>query len=85
MVLLNLIEQMLEKVKSINKWHYLWIGVIISEIFTAIASAAESYLLWGHLSSEVMTVGVIDAFLVPLVVVSIAIVFVSESSKLKQE
>jgi diguanylate cyclase (GGDEF)-like protein len=74
-----------DKIKSINPWHFLWIGVIVSEILTLAASVIQSYLWWGYVPSEVLRIGAGDALLVPLVVVAITIIFVSRISKLEQE
>ena len=68
-----------------NPWHFLWIGVILSEVFTLTISAAQSYLYWGHFPRQVFIVGVGDAFLVSLIVVALTINFVSQVTKLKQE
>lgn len=80
--MLNLI---IDKAKSINPWHFLWIGVVLSEIYTLVASWLISRLLWGRISHEVLIVGFFDALLVSLLVVSVVIVFVTKISKLQQE
>ena len=76
---------LVDKIKSINPWHFLWIGVIVSEVLTLAASTIQSYLWWGYVPSEVLIIGAGDALLVPLVVVAITIIFVSRISKLEQE
>jgi hypothetical protein len=70
---------------SISPWHFLWIGVIVSEVLTLAASTIQSYLWWGYVPSQVLIIGAGDALLVPLVVVAITIIFVSRISKLEQE
>ncbi len=81
----NLFHRILDKVESINPWHFLWIGVILSEIFTLAASYTVSHIFWGRVSYEVLVVGFIDALLVSFVVVSLVIAFVTRISKLQQE
>jgi len=79
------LRPIVDRIKSINPWHFLWIGVIFSEVLTLAASVIQSYLWWGYVPSEVLTIGAGDALLVPLVVVAITIIFVSRISKLEQE
>jgi diguanylate cyclase (GGDEF)-like protein len=79
------VDQIIDKVKSINPWHFLWVGVVLSEIYTLAASWLISRLLWGRISYEVLVVGFFDALLVSLLVVSVVIIFVTKISKLQQE
>jgi predicted signal transduction protein with EAL and GGDEF domain len=78
-------HQMLDRALSINPWHFLWIGIVLSEIFTLAASWLISQILWGRLSYEVLVVGAFDALLVSFLVVSLVIAFVTRISKLQQE
>jgi diguanylate cyclase (GGDEF)-like protein len=75
----------IEKLKSINPWHFLWIGVILSEVFTLAASWLINHLLWGRMPREVVVTGLFDALFVSLIVSLVIIVFVSQISKLQQE
>ena len=77
--------RLIDNIKKVNPWHFLWIGVILSEVATFIASIIQSYLWWGYVPYKVLIIGAGDALLVPLVVVGITIIFVSEMSRLKQE
>ena len=74
-----------EKITSIKIWHFLWIGIIVSQVLTLAASSIQSYLWWGYVPSEVLIIGAGDALLVPLIVVGITIIYVSRISKLEQE
>lgn len=76
---------MLEKLESINPWHFLWITVVLAEVLTAVMTTIQSYVFWGTLSPQILIVGAIDALFVPLLVAPIVIIFVSQISKLKQE
>ena len=78
-------DQLINKISQINPWHFLWLGVAISEICTLVISFVLSYLLWNRISYEVLIVGFFDALLVSLLVVSIVITSVSKISKLQQE
>jgi diguanylate cyclase (GGDEF)-like protein len=77
--------RLIDRLKKINPWHFLWIGVILSEVATLVASVIQSYLWWGYVPVKVLVIGAGDALMVPLVVVGITIIFVSEMSRLKQE
>src|SRR6202142_2048696 len=85
MVALDQISQIMDKVKSINPWHFLWLSIVSSEILTPVVSSTVSYILWGYVSSEILIIGAIDALFVPLLVVPMIISFVAQISKLKQE
>ncbi len=78
-------NRIIDRIVSINLWHFLWIGVIVSELLTLAASTIQSKLWWGYVPSEVLIIGAGDALLVPLVVVAVTIIFVSRISKLEQE
>ncbi len=61
-------NQFFNKLKSLNPWHFLWITVILSELFTLAANSVQSYLWWGHLSYELLMIGAVDSLFVPLLV-----------------
>ena len=63
--------------ETINPWHFVWIGVIISELFTLILSLILSYFWWGHFNKEVIVIGAIDAFIVAFLVTWVVIYFAS--------
>ncbi|HTZ18451.1 MAG TPA: EAL domain-containing protein [Dissulfurispiraceae bacterium] len=48
-------------------------------------SIIQSYVLWGYVPSEIITIGAIDAFFAPLLIVPALIYLVSRVSKLQQE
>jgi diguanylate cyclase (GGDEF)-like protein len=76
---------MYQKITKINPWHFLWISVLLSELFTAAVSTLLSNLLWGRTIYQVLIVGAIDSLFVPLLVVPIIIFFVFQISRLRQE
>lgn len=81
----NKIHLKVNKIRSINPWHFLWITVILAEVFTVAASSIQSYVFWGSVSKEVLLIGAVDSLFVPLLVAPIVIFFVSQISKLQQE
>src|SRR3989304_444515 len=78
-------DQIIDKISQQNPWHFLWLGVFLSETCTFIISFILSYLLWNRVPREVLIIGFLDALLVSLLVVSIVITSVSKISKLQQE
>ena len=75
----------IEKIKSINPWHFVWGAIVISETSTVVTSTIQSYIWWGYVPSEIMIIGAIDAFFAPLLIVPGLIFLVSRISKLQQE
>ncbi len=73
-----MIKKLIEKLKTVNPWHLLWIGILSSEVLTALLSITASYAMWGGVSREILIIGAIDAFAVSLVVVFTVIFFVRE-------
>ena len=65
------------KIEGINPWHFLWIGVIFSEVLTFIMTTILSLLWWGYISIDLLLIGAIDAFIVALIVIIIVIYFVN--------
>ena len=72
-------------VKSVNPWHFLWLSVILSELFTALVNTIQSYLRWGYVSSDLLLIGTIDALFVPLAVAPIIMIFLFRLNRLQQD
>ncbi|MFZ2197339.1 MAG: hypothetical protein WAV13_06390, partial [Thermodesulfovibrionales bacterium] len=60
-------KQIFRNWKTINPWHFVWIGIIASEILTTFLSVAISYALWGSISKQILIVGFFDAFIVSFI------------------
>jgi hypothetical protein len=71
------VTSILEKLETINPWHFLWIAVIFSEIFTFMMNYVQSIIWWDKVSWDLLMIGVIDAFVVALLVSIIVIFFVN--------
>lgn len=71
------------KQKSFNPWHFIWLSVIISELFTAFFNIVQSYLWFGKISPQLLMIGTIDAAFVPLIVAPIVIYFIRQTDELK--
>ena len=66
----------------INPWHFVWISVVFSKLFTAVLNTIQSFFWFGKVSSELLIIGAIDALFVPLVVAPIVIYFIKQTSEL---
>jgi signal transduction histidine kinase/CheY-like chemotaxis protein len=71
------------RVQDMNPWHFVWIAVLFSELFTAVLNTVQSFIWYGTLSADLLMIGAIDALFVPLVVAPVVIYFVRQSSELK--
>ncbi len=65
----------LRMLKAMNPWHFLWISVVLSELFALAFTGIQGYLRGGAVSYEVMSIVAIDAFFVPLIIAPILIYF----------
>ncbi len=72
----EMISKITEKLTSLSIWQFILIGILVSEILTLFFSAVFSFTLWGHVSNEVLVIGIIDAFIVALIVVFFTIIIV---------
>ena len=70
-------DNILKKLTSISPWHFIWMAVLISEIFTFLLNIILSPFFFGGISFELMKVGAIDAFVVSLIVGSLIVFFVN--------
>ena len=71
-----MLQKFIQHIEGINPWHFLWIGVVFSELFTFIMNYILSLLWWGHVSIDLLLIGSIDAFVVAFLVSIIIIYFV---------
>ena len=78
-------NRIFKKLESVNRWHFIWVTVILSEIFTAAINSIQSYLRWGFISHELLTIGAIDALFVSVAVAPVIIVFVMQITKLQKD
>lgn len=69
----GILPSIIQKLARVNLWHFVWVSVILSEIFTAILNIINSIIFYGKISYDLLLIGVIDAFFVALIVSSIVI------------
>jgi signal transduction histidine kinase len=74
----------IDKLKRISPWHYIWIAVIFSELITAALSTIQGNLWWGGVSRETLIIGMVDALVVPLIVATVVIYFSKQTTELKR-
>lgn len=71
-----MISKTIDKLTSLTPWQLLLVGVLASEALTLLFSSLFSFILWGHVSKEVLIIGIIDAFLVAFIIVFFTIIIV---------
>ncbi len=75
---------LLDRLKRISPWHFVWISIVFSELITAVFSTAQGYLYWGKLPTETLIIGAVDALVVPLIVASVVVYFVRQTAELNR-
>ncbi len=79
-----MITKILENKRPINPWHFVWIAVVISELFTALLNTVQGFIWYGRMSPDLLIIGSIDALFVPLIVTPIVIYFMRYTAELKR-
>jgi|PlaIllAssembly_1097288.scaffolds.fasta_scaffold94285_1 PAS domain S-box-containing protein len=79
-----MIENNTSQGKSFNPWHFIWISVVISELFTALISMIQHRFVQGIDLLDMLRVGAIDSLFVPMIVAPIIIYFMRNESVLKK-
>jgi len=77
-------EKNILKQRLINPWHFLWLSVVFSELFTAFLNTIQSFIWYGKLSPTLLIIGSIDAMFVPLIVAPIVIYYMRYTAELKK-
>jgi PAS domain S-box-containing protein len=65
----------------IKNWHILLFAAISSEILTLFLTSLQSFLRWGFVPRNVIEVGIVDAFLVSLIVSALIIPIIKYASR----
>lgn len=77
--------RILKKLESVNPWHFLWVTVILAEIFTAVINAIQSYIRWGFISYQLLVIGAITALFVSMGIAPVILLIVMKISKLRAD
>lgn len=76
-------KKILDRLKHISPWHFIWISIVCSEVITLLLSIVQERVLWGGVSKEILIVGAVDAMVVPLIVASVVIYFIKHTARLE--
>ena len=79
-----MLKDVVGRLRSMNPWHFLWVAVILSEIFTFLMNSLQGYLRHGFVSDELLVIGAIDALFVPIVVAPIIISFIAKTEEMSR-
>ncbi len=77
-------EIIFTKRKQSTMWHFVWIAVVLSELFTAFANTIQSFIFYGSLSPTLLTAGAIDSLFVPLIVAPIVLYYTAYTAELNR-
>lgn len=78
----TIIDKSLKKVFTAPPLYVIPLSILLSEILTMIFSTFASLIMWGRVPREVLIIGVIDAFAVSFIVVTIVLFFLNRISGL---
>jgi PAS domain S-box-containing protein len=69
--------------KSFNPWHFIWITVVLSELFTILLNTIQHHFNPQMDLRYLLKVGAVDALFVPLLVAPVIMYFMRSESELK--
>ena len=70
--------------KTFNPWHFIWITVVASELFTAFLNTIQYVLYFKTNLKQLLLAGAIDALFVPLIVAPIIMYFMRKRIELEK-
>jgi len=76
-----MISKLFQKLRNMNSWHFVWISVLMAEALTLVVSVIICVLVWGKVSLDILLVGVVDAFVVSLLIVVVIIYIMRGNDK----
>lgn len=79
-----MIAKILDMLKSIRPWHFIWISIVASELITWFLSTLQGRIWWGGVSRETMIIGAVDSLVVPLIVATVVIYSVKHITELQK-
>jgi PAS domain S-box-containing protein len=77
-------DKFVDNLKKINPWHFIWISLVLSEVFTTVMNVTMSFMLWGHIDYDLLFIGSVDALIVSLIVSSIVIYFLKYTARIAE-
>lgn len=79
-----MMTKILDRLKRINPWHFIWISIVFSELITLVLSVVQGRIWWGRVSRETVIIGAVDSLVVPLIVATVVIYFVKHIAELQK-
>jgi signal transduction histidine kinase len=76
--------KVLDKLKTISPWHFVWISIVSSELITFVLSVLQGRLWWREVSRETLIIGAVDSLVVPLIVATVVVYSVKQIAELKK-
>jgi hypothetical protein len=52
--------KILDKLKRVGPWHFIWISIVCSELITLVLSVAQGRIWWGNVSRETVIIGAVE-------------------------
>lgn len=80
----TMMAKILDRLKQISPWHFIWISILCSEAITLLLSILQGRLWWGGVSKETLIIGAVDAMVVPLIVATVVVYFVKHTARLEE-
>jgi len=65
--------RLFKRLRAVNSWLLVAIIVVASELLTAVMNSVQSLLRWGYLSTDLIVIGTVDAFVVSALVAPVVI------------
>ncbi|NOZ59458.1 MAG: HAMP domain-containing histidine kinase [Euryarchaeota archaeon] len=78
------VSGLVKRLTGMSRWHFIWISILLAEVFTALLNVVNSLVWYGRISYELMLIGVVDAFFVALIVSSIVIYLLEQIEKVER-
>ncbi len=83
-----MMSKILDRMKAISPWHFIWISVVSSELITWFLSTLQGRIWWGGVSRQTLIVGAVDSLVVPLIVASVVVYsvkYITELQKINEQ
>ena len=84
MKIADITEIILTQQRQFKTVHFVWIAIVLSELFTAFANTIQSFVWYGTFSPTLLMIGAIDALFVSLIVAPIVIYFTRFTAELSE-
>jgi large-conductance mechanosensitive channel len=69
---------LIDKMKELSLWHFLWMSIVASEIISGIIVANMSVLFRGRITYDYLITSAVSSFIVAAIVMAIVLYFVKQ-------